>query len=152
MRFTRLCLNLKNATKYTYIFFCVLSQRLYKYAIMDYNKGILVKRYILPAHKQYKVVTKVRGDVIMDFQQYLIDKALILIPCLLIIGQVIKTIPKVPNWIIPFVLLILGIIGGMFLVGFDINGVIQGILVAGTAVFGNQLWKQGAEGIKGGGN
>ena len=119
---------------------------------MDYNKGILVKRYILPAHKQYKVVTKVRGDVIMDFQQYLIDKALILIPCLLIIGQVIKTIPKVPNWIIPFVLLILGIIGGMFLVGFDINGVIQGILVAGTAVFGNQLWKQGAEGIKGGGN
>lgn len=73
-------------------------------------------------------------------KNYLIDKALVLIPCLIILGTIIKNTPKVPNWIIPYALLIFGVAGCLWLVGFSIEGVVQGVLVTGAAVFGNQLF------------
>ena len=85
----------------------------------------------------------------MEFiQQYLIDKALILIPVLMILGAILKNTPKLPNWIIPYIMLVLGILGGIGLIGFNAQGIIQGILVAGSAVFAHQLVKQGSEGLK----
>lgn len=78
----------------------------------------------------------------MDISKYIIKEALILIPVLYIIGMMLKATPKIYDWVIPYVLLILGSIGGLFLVGFNANGVIQGILVAGSTVFANQLIKQ----------
>jgi hypothetical protein len=63
-------------------------------------------------------------------------------PAFLIIGQIIKNIPSVPNWIIPVALLVPGVIGTMAIVGWDVAGAIQGILVTGAAVYGNQIWKQ----------
>ncbi len=86
----------------------------------------------------------------VDVLTFIIEKALILIPALIIIGQIIKNIPNVPNWTIPLALLVPGVIGTMAIVGWDVPGAVQGILVTGAAVYGNQLWKQ-VSGATGGG-
>lgn len=81
-------------------------------------------------------------------KQFLIEKALILIPCLVIIGAILKATPKFPNWAIPHVMLVLGIVGGITLLGFTPNGVIQGVLAGGTAVFSNQIVKHTTQAIE----
>ncbi|NFO03074.1 holin [Clostridium botulinum] len=78
----------------------------------------------------------------MDFMTYISQNALILIPALYIVGMIIRGTESIPNKFIPFILLIIGIIGAMFLLGFNINGAIQGILVTGGTVYTNQLFKQ----------
>ncbi len=80
---------------------------------------------------------------------YIIGQAYGLIPVLYIIGLVIKKIPGIPDWIIPLALLAIGVIFAMASIGWTIQGAIQGILVAGAAVFGNQLYKQITSGITG---
>lgn len=78
----------------------------------------------------------------MDVMAYILEKALILIPALLVLGQIIKNIPEVPNWVIPLVLLVPGVLGTMAIVGWTVEGAVQGVLVTGAAVYGNQIWKQ----------
>ena len=78
----------------------------------------------------------------MDITNYLIDEALVLIPVLLIFGQIIKGIEVIPNKYIPVILLFLGIGGAIALMDISADSVIQGILVAGAAVYGNQIYKQ----------
>lgn len=78
----------------------------------------------------------------MDFLNYITSNALILVPVLYIIGMILKSTPKVSDWTIPYILLPLGILGTIGLIGFSLDSVIQGILVAGAAVFTNQLIKQ----------
>lgn len=75
----------------------------------------------------------------MDF---ILEDALILIPVLVIIGKILKGTPKLPTWLIPYILLVLGVIFSVFLIGFTVHGIVQGVLVSGTAVFTHQLFKQ----------
>ena len=44
----------------------------------------------------------------------------------------------------------LGMIGGFFLSGMELGGVLQGVLVTGVTVFANQLYKQTVNKSKGG--
>ena len=78
----------------------------------------------------------------MEILSYIIDNALVLIPVLVIIGQIIKNIEKIPDKWIPLILLPLGIAGALALGGLSADSVIQGVLVTGAAVYGNQLCKQ----------
>ena len=78
----------------------------------------------------------------MDFIKYITENALVLIPVLFIIGQVIKGIEKVADKYIPIILLPCGILGSIALSGISADSVIQGILVVGVTVYGNQLVKQ----------
>ena len=75
-------------------------------------------------------------------KEYLIDEALVVIPVLLILGKIIKETPKMKDWVIPYVLLVLGIAFSVSLIGFSVDGVIQGILVTGSAVLVHQGYKQ----------
>jgi len=75
-------------------------------------------------------------------REFLIEDALIVIPVLLILGGIFKNTPKFKDWLIPYVLLALGIIFAIALIGFNVYAVLQGVLVAGAAVFSNQLYKQ----------
>lgn len=79
----------------------------------------------------------------MDFTSYLIDKMLILVPVLYILGMFVKSTPKVKDWLIPWIILGLALIGALAIgiaSGIPIvDAVIQGILVAGVTVFTNQL-------------
>lgn len=78
----------------------------------------------------------------MEIVNYITENALILIPVLLIIGQIIKNIQAIPDKWIPLILLPLGILGAMALGGWTVDAAIQGVLVTGVAVYGNQIVKQ----------
>lgn len=81
-------------------------------------------------------------DIMMLINEYLIEKALVLIPALLILGFILKNTPLLKNWMIPWFLLLAGIGGALAIAGLSWDNVIQGILAAGTAVFTNQLYRQ----------
>lgn len=78
----------------------------------------------------------------MDFQNYILDQALILIPVVYILGLFLKKSRVIKNKYIPLILLFFGIALSLLLVGLNVQGIIQGILVSGTAVFANQIIKQ----------
>lgn len=73
---------------------------------------------------------------------YITDNALILIPAIYVIGAILKGTELVKDKYIPVILLPIGIVLGMILLGFNVNGFIQGVLVTGVAVYANQLVKQ----------
>ena len=77
----------------------------------------------------------------MNLYDYIIGNAVILIPALIVLGQIIKVTPIQNKWI-PLILLPFGIVGTMAIVGWTIEGAIQGVLVTGAAVYGNQIYKQ----------
>ena len=79
----------------------------------------------------------------MDIVSYIIEKCLILVPALLVLGSILKGTEKVKDKYIPLILLPLGIVGAIALGGFTVDSVIQGILVTGAAVYCNQLFVQG---------
>ncbi|SDZ63220.1 Phage holin family Hol44, holin superfamily V [Evansella caseinilytica] len=78
----------------------------------------------------------------MDIINFIMEEALILIPVLMILGKIIKNTPRVKNWTIPYILLVIGVALTSLILGFGIESFIQGVLVTGTAVFGHQLIKQ----------
>ena len=77
-----------------------------------------------------------------DILNYIVGEGLILIPAIYIIGMIIRKTDKIPNKYIPIILLPLGILGAMGIMGFTVRAAIQGILVTGAAVYGDQVYKQ----------
>ena len=83
----------------------------------------------------------------MEILSYITENALIFIPVLIIIGLIIKKLEFIPDKYIPVILLPFGIVGAVLLgdtstTAAVVNSVIQGILVTGAAVYGNQIYKQ----------
>lgn len=74
--------------------------------------------------------------------EFITENALLLIPVLNIIGAIIKNTEKIPDKYIPMILLLFGIIGAVAILGISPESILQGVLVTGTAVYGNQLVKQ----------
>jgi nicotinamide riboside transporter PnuC len=92
----------------------------------------------------------------MDFMaliaEYVKPELLIIAVCCYVLGMFLKVWPAIKDWVIPFVVLLFGIIlailylaivlGGGFAGKVIIEGFIQGLLCAALAVFANQLIKQ----------
>ena len=78
----------------------------------------------------------------MDIIKYVTENALILIPVLMIIGTIIKNVQFIPDKFIPLILLPFGVVGAMALGEWNVQSAIQGVLVTGAAVYGNQIYKQ----------
>lgn len=78
----------------------------------------------------------------MEFLQYITEKMLILIPVLNIIGMLLKKVEKLPDKYIPLILLVFGELGALGLSGLNADAAIQGVLITGVAVYGNQVVKQ----------
>ena len=74
--------------------------------------------------------------------EYISENALLMIPVLNIIGMIIKNTEKIPDKYIPLILLFFGIVGAVAIMGVSPKSVIQGVLITGTAVYGNQVYKQ----------
>lgn len=75
-------------------------------------------------------------------QDYLLQDGLIIIPVLYIIGEMIKGIEKIKDKYIPLILMVFGIGFSVAIMGANVDSVIQGILLTGTTVYGNQIYKQ----------
>ena len=86
----------------------------------------------------------------MDFSNYVSPELLVLIPVLYGLGSVIKKTEGVKDNYIPAILTVVGVILSCLYVfgteGFTLvslfTSLVQGILVAAGAVYGNQLIKQ----------
>ena len=76
----------------------------------------------------------------MDILSYITDKALILVPVLLIIEKVLLQLQFIKDKYIPLILLPIGIGGAIALSGVHTDSVIQGILVTGAAVYTKQIY------------
>ena len=86
----------------------------------------------------------------MEFTTFIAEANLIMVAVLFAIGMFLKTMQKIPNNLIPMIIMFLGIIFALLQhKSFDIEAVYQGILAAATAVFTHQLIKQTSEYSKG---
>lgn len=74
--------------------------------------------------------------------EFITENALVLIPVLNIIGVILKDTEKIPDKFIPLILLGFGVLGSVAIMGISPESVVQGVLVTGTAVYGNQVIKQ----------
>lgn len=73
---------------------------------------------------------------------YIVEKCLILIPVLYVIGTILKNLEFIKDKYIPLILLPIGIAMAIAISGVDVNSVIQGVLITGVTVYGNQIFKQ----------
>lgn len=79
---------------------------------------------------------------------YLVENCAIVVPVLWCIGAALKRTPKVADWLIPYLLGGAGIAFCLTIAlttgGRAVDGIMQGVITAGVAVYGNQLVKQAA--------
>lgn len=78
----------------------------------------------------------------MDINSFISNNVYIVSIVLFIIGLILKNTPKIPNWSIPYVLCILGIIFCNIILGLSLNSCFQGLLTTGLAVYVHQVGKQ----------
>ncbi|CEN89588.1 holin protein [[Clostridium] sordellii] len=70
------------------------------------------------------------------------EQLLILVAALYVIGIFLKRTPKIKDWSIPWILLVLGISFSIPIMGFKATSILQGIICSFGAIATNQLVKQ----------
>lgn len=86
----------------------------------------------------------------MDFNTYVLPELLVLIPVLYGLGAILKNTEKIKDNYIPLILTLVGIVlSCLYVLGTQgvnpvsiFTSLVQGVLVAAAAVYGNQLIKQ----------
>lgn len=83
----------------------------------------------------------------MDFTQFIVQQGLYIAAGLYVLGMLIKKVPFIPDWLIPWILIACGITAtGLSMEGgFSIQNIFQGIFAAGAAVLVNQTYKQSSK-------
>lgn len=82
------------------------------------------------------------ATLLAEVSKVLAPKLMIVVLVLILIGLALKNTPKVPDWLIVWILPVLGIVFSLGVLGLHVQSVLQGILSAGVAVLSHQLWKQ----------
>lgn len=70
------------------------------------------------------------------------EQLLILVAALYVVGIFLKKTPKVQDWTIPWILLVLGIAFSVSIVGFNATSILQGIICSFGSIATNQIIKQ----------
>ena len=83
----------------------------------------------------------------MDITEYIRPDAFILVPVLYINGSFLRQTPHIPFWTHPWIKLIFAVIACLLHYGFQIESVIQGILVTGAAVLSRNILSGTINGI-----
>jgi len=81
-------------------------------------------------------------QILTQITNYIDPAMLIVVAALWFIGYGLKQTPRVPNWSVLWIIVLLGIVFGLMVVGINVTGVIQGIIAAALAVLGHQIVKQ----------
>lgn len=74
--------------------------------------------------------------------EFINPELLIVVVACWVIGYVLKQTPKIADWSIIYIVTAFAIVFAMFLYGFTVQAIIQGILCGAVAVYSNQLVKQ----------
>lgn len=73
----------------------------------------------------------------------LIDpRLLIVVAACWVLGFVLKQTPRVPDWSIVYIVVLIAMALSVGLIGWSVEAVIQGVLAGAFAVFGHQAVKQ----------
>lgn len=75
----------------------------------------------------------------LNFEMYIRSDAFILVPVLYIIGFLLKQTPFIPAWSQAWIQLTFAVISCLLYYGWEIQSVVQGILVTGVAVISRDL-------------
>ena len=79
----------------------------------------------------------------MDILKYIVAEGLVMVPVLFVIGEIVKGTELLVNKWIPLVLLGTSLImTPLVLGGYTANNLVQAILLAGAAVYSDQIIKQ----------
>jgi hypothetical protein len=70
------------------------------------------------------------------------EQLLILVAALYVVGMFLKKTPKVKDWSIPWILLILGVAFSVAIMGINATSILQGIICSFGAIATNQILKQ----------
>lgn len=70
------------------------------------------------------------------------EQLLILVAALYVIGMFLKKTPKIVDWSIPWILIILGVGFSISILGVNPTSILQGVICAFCSVGANQLVKQ----------
>lgn len=74
--------------------------------------------------------------------KFIPEQLLILVAGLYVIGVFLKTTPKVKDWTIPWIIVIISIAFSVTILGVTAISILQGIICAFGAIATNQLFKQ----------
>lgn len=78
----------------------------------------------------------------MEITSYLSENMLPLVVFIYVVGMILKGIERIKDKYIPLILLPIGVLFSLLITGLSPDGVIQGVLATGVAVYGNQVVKQ----------
>lgn len=78
----------------------------------------------------------------MNFLNFINEQGIIIVPVLYIIGMVLKDLKKVHDKYIPLILLVVGCSISFIMFGLSASSFVQGVLLTGFTVYGNQVIKQ----------
>lgn len=85
----------------------------------------------------------------MDLLSNLDPRLGIIVIVVYILGMFLKQIKAIPDEYIPFILTAISIVlVGLFLNEWSANAIIQGVLIAASTVYGNQIFKQSVKKIE----
>ncbi|MCY9593709.1 hypothetical protein PC41400_21525 [Paenibacillus chitinolyticus] len=78
----------------------------------------------------------------------LIDSSfIVVVAACWVVGYVLKSTPRFPDWLIPYAVGVFAITFTVWTEGFSPANVLQGVLCAAAAVYGDQLTKQVKKGV-----
>lgn len=78
----------------------------------------------------------------MDIIQFVPEELFIVVAVLYGVGMLLKKTPKVADWCIPWLLMVVGIVFSVLMQEVSPEAILQGILCSFCAVGTNQLFKQ----------
>lgn len=78
----------------------------------------------------------------MELIQFIPEQLFIVIAVLGGVGVLLKNTPKVPDWIIPYILMIIGVVASISINGFTTPSILEGIIASFCSTGVNQLFKQ----------
>ncbi|MDR3179060.1 MAG: phage holin family protein [Oscillospiraceae bacterium] len=81
----------------------------------------------------------------MEILDFIPQNTYIVCVVLFIVGMILKQTPFIKNWVIPYILSIVGILICNFVLEPGVYATMQGILTTGFTVYIHQLSKQGSQ-------
>lgn len=81
--------------------------------------------------------------------EFIDPRLIIVVMACWVIGYILKKTPKIPDWSIVYIIIVLAVVFTGGLIGWSMEAIIQGILAGAFAVFGHQAVKQAKNGAEG---
>ncbi|WP_338470720.1 phage holin family protein [Niallia sp. XMNu-256] len=83
----------------------------------------------------------------LDFTVYIRPDSFILVPVLIFLGMYLRQTPNIPVWTHVWIQLTFAVFACLLYFSFEIQSVVQGILVTGTAVIFRDIFENATNGL-----